>query len=100
MDEEVESVESVRVRSCVGREEPEEEELSVIDAEAREVRGVTGRVATERADETESRRNGALDDEAMTGEAREIEAVLILLGEEDREADAARERGGEGEAES
>lgn len=100
MDEEAESVESVLVRSCEGREEPEDEELSVGDAEAREVRGWTGRVATERADETEPRRNGSLDDEAVTGEARENEAVLTLLGEEEREAEATRERGGEGEAES
>lgn len=58
MDEDVERVESVRVRSCVGRLEEEEEppfEVSK-EAEAREVRGWTGSVATDLAEETESRR--------------------------------------------
>lgn len=59
MDEDVESVESVRVRSCVGRlvEEEEEPPFEVSkEAEASEVRGWTGSVATDLAEETESRR--------------------------------------------
>lgn len=54
MDDEVERVDRVRVRSW--RME-EEEPLEVLEeAEAREVRGCMGRVATDRAEETESRR--------------------------------------------
>lgn len=57
MDEDVERVESVRVRSWVGRLEEEEPPFEVSkEAEAREVRGWTGRVATDLAEETESRR--------------------------------------------
>lgn len=57
MDEDVDRVESVRVRSCVGRLEEEEPPFEVSkEAEAREVRGWTGSVATDLAEETESRR--------------------------------------------